>query len=122
MKWRAILRLRCPVCGKGEIFRSYLDTPTRCEECGFYFMRETGYFLPHAAIAYGATVLVALALWPILWLLGVRSDWVILPAMIAGGLAFGFWFNRYAKMLWLILDLTLHPPVREDFEKRGRVQ
>src|SRR5688572_10707000 len=86
MNWRAILQLRCPVCGKGQMFRSYLDTPSRCKECGFYFMRETGYFLPHAAIAYGATVLAAFSIWPILWLLGVRSDWIILVSMVAGGL------------------------------------
>jgi hypothetical protein len=103
------------------MFRSLLDTPTRCQECGFYFMRETGYFLPHAAIAYGATALAAFSVWPVLWfLLGVRSDWILLTAMIGGGLAFGLWFNRYAKMLWLIIDLKLHPPVREDFEQRGR--
>lgn len=120
MMLRNVIRLRCPVCSKGKLFRSYLDTPAKCPECGFYFMRETGYFLPHAPIAYGATVLVAFSIWALLWLLGVRSDALILTSMVAVGLLFGLWFNRYAKMLWLVFDLKMHPPVHEDFEGRGR--
>jgi uncharacterized protein (DUF983 family) len=121
MKLRSILTLRCPVCGKGKLFRHYLDTPDRCPECGFFFMRETGYFLPHAAIAYGATVLAAFTMWPLLWYAaGIRSDGVLLAAMVIAGLLFGLWFNRYAKMIWIVIDLKLHPPTREDFEPRGR--
>jgi hypothetical protein len=40
--------------------------------------------------------------------------------MIAVALGFGIWVIRYAKMLWLAFDLYMHPPVREDFEGRGR--
>ena len=121
MKLRNLIRLRCPVCEKGKLFHGYLDTPQRCPECGFYFMRETGYFLPHAAIAYGCTALVAFATWPLLWYVaGVRSDTIILGSMILAGLGFGLWFNRYAKMIWMVLDLKMHPPVQEDFDTRGR--
>jgi hypothetical protein len=35
-------------------------------------------------------------------------------------IGFGMWSLRYAKMLWLMLDLKIHPPVKEDFERRGR--
>ena len=83
-------------------------------------MRESGYFLPHAAIGYGVTVLAALSVWPLLRLVGVRSDCVILASMIAVGFGFGVWFIRYAKMLWLVIDLKLNPPAREDFQSRGR--
>ena len=84
-------------------------------------MRESGYFLPHVAIGYGATVAVALGVWPLLrYVFGVRSDGIILASMILTALGFGSWFIRYAKMLWLAFDLTMHPPTREDFESRGR--
>ena len=84
-------------------------------------MRETGYFLPHVAIGYGATVAAALGVWPLLrYVVGIRSDWIILAAMVATGLGFGLWFVRYAKMLWLAIDLKLNPPTREDFQSRGR--
>jgi uncharacterized protein (DUF983 family) len=121
MRLSTILRLRCPVCENATIFNGYFDTPTRCSFCGYFFMRESGYFLPHVAIGYGATVIVALSVWPLLqYVFGVKSDAVILTAMIVTGILFGVWFLRYAKMLWLALDLTLHPPANEDFQSRGR--
>ena len=84
-------------------------------------MRESGYFLPHAAIGYGVTVLAALSVWPLLrYVVGVQSDWIILSAMVAIGVGFGVWFIRYAKMLWLVIDVKLNPPTREDFQSRGR--
>ena len=116
-----LLKLLCPVCGKGKIFRGYLDTPDKCPHCGFYFMRETGYFLPHAPISYLAFVAAAVFAWAVLsYGLRVESGAVMLTTMIALGLAFSVWSNRYAKMIWLAIDLTLHPPTREDFEPRGR--
>ena len=113
--------LSCPVCGKGKLFRGYLDTPERCPECGFYFMRETGYFLPHAPISYLIVVGAAVKLWFVLrYVIGVQSDWVMLLSITVLPVLFGVWSNRYAKMLWLAIDLWLHPPGREDFESRGR--
>jgi len=121
MKLSTILSLRCPVCEKGKIFHSYFDTPERCPSCGFYFMRENGYFLPHVAIGYSLIVTVTLSIWPLLkYGLGITSDAILLTTMILTGLVFGLWSIRYAKMLWLALDLTIHPSVLEDFQARGR--
>lgn len=84
-------------------------------------MRESGYYLPHFPIAYLATAGTALGTWPLLkYVVGVKSDSVILTVMILVGLVFGTWFIRYAKMIWLNIDLTIHPPNREDFEQRDR--
>jgi len=84
-------------------------------------MRESGYFLPHVAIGYGFTVLVALGAWPVLYyLLGVRNAALTLGVMITVALVFGIWFIRYSKVLWLALDLTIHPPHSDDFQSRGR--
>lgn len=84
-------------------------------------MRETGYFLPHVAIGYGFTVLVALAIWPFLYyVVGLRSPALTLGIMLSVAVLFGIWFIRYAKALWLALDLTLNPPTGDDFESRGR--
>jgi uncharacterized protein (DUF983 family) len=121
MRLASILRLRCPVCGKGRIFNGYFDTPERCPHCAYFFMRENGYFLPHVPIGYFATVLAALGSWPVLYFLaGVRSTAITLTVMVGVALVFGIWFLRYAKMIWLVVDLYLHPPVKEDFEERGR--
>lgn len=121
MKLGNILTLRCPVCGKGKIFHGYLDTPERCPECGFYFMRETGYFLPHAPISYLLIVGAAAFMWALLrFVFKVESDAIVLSSIVAFGVAIGFWTNRHSKMMWLLFDLWLHPPTHEDFESRGR--
>jgi len=118
---RGLFKLCCPVCGKGKIFHGYLDTPERCPECGYYFMRETGYFLPHAPINYLGIVLAALVTWLVLhFILAVESDWIVLTSIVVVPALFAVWSNRYAKMIWLIIDLWLHPPTSEDFEPRGR--
>jgi uncharacterized protein (DUF983 family) len=35
--WAAGLRLRCPQCGEGEVFQSYLKLRERCRACGADF-------------------------------------------------------------------------------------
>lgn len=35
--WAAGLRLRCPQCGEGEVFQSYLKFRDRCRACGADF-------------------------------------------------------------------------------------
>lgn len=35
--WAAGLRLRCPECGEGEVFQSYLKFRDRCRACGADF-------------------------------------------------------------------------------------
>ena len=90
MKLENLLGLRCPVCGKGKIFHGYLDTPVSCPECGFYFMRETGYFLPHAPISYLLIVLAAVLVWAVLRLaFRVESDTMVLSSMVVFAVAFG---------------------------------
>ena len=118
----ALLRLRCPICGNGKLFQGYFDSPDRCPSCGYFFMRESGYYLPHYAIAYPFTAGAALLTWPLLKFVGVKSDNVILSGMIIVGGLFGLWSIRYAKMIWLVIDLAIHPPSLEDFEQRDRNQ
>jgi hypothetical protein len=121
MRLSAFLHLQCPVCENARIFHGYFDTPERCPACGFFFMRESGYFLPHVAIGYPILVTVALSTWPFMkYVLHIQSDTVVLSTMVAVGVLFGMWFVRYAKMLWLAFDLWMHPSAMEDFQARGR--
>ena len=84
-------------------------------------MRETGYFLPHAAIVYLSIVGAAAVVWFVLrYVMRITSDGLVLASIIVIPVLFGLWSNRYAKMIWMGIDLWLHPPTREDFEQRGR--
>jgi hypothetical protein len=44
----------------------------------------------------------------------------VFVAVIGVSVVFPIWFFRYARALWMCLDLYLNPPVNEDFESRGR--
>lgn len=41
----ALLRQRCPVCLRGQVFTSLFGMYTHCPACGVKYERETGYFL-----------------------------------------------------------------------------
>ena len=84
-------------------------------------MRETGYFLPHVPISYLSIVFVAFLTWLVLhFVVGLESDFFLLGLIVVVAAAFSVWSNRYMKMVWLLIDLWLHPPTREDYESRGR--
>ena len=117
----ALARLKCPVCREGELFRGYFDNPDQCSTCGYFFMRESGYFLPHVPIGYAFTVLASIGSWPLLrFVVGIKDAAITLTVMVAVAILFGIWFIRYSKVFCLALDLTLRPPTSEDFEERGR--
>ena len=52
------LRLRCPICGRGKLFRWWLLMHERCPNCGVKFEREPGFFLGSIYINYGLTALI----------------------------------------------------------------
>lgn len=116
-----VLTLRCPVCLEGRVFRGWFEAERRCGACGFFFSRESGYFLGSVYLGYGAALALMLALWFLLSrVLGMGWDPRVLAILLATVLVFPVWFFRYARMLWMTLDLWLNPPVAEDFEPRGR--
>ena len=72
-------------------------------------------------LGYGVTLAGAGILWVVLSLiLGLGGDTRVLIIIVVFVLSFPVWFFRYSRMLWMAMDLYLNPPVREDFEPRGR--
>jgi len=56
-------RLRCPHCGKGHLFRSYLKVADHCEVCGEeFFHHRADDFPPYIAIFITGHLLVGLML------------------------------------------------------------
>jgi uncharacterized protein (DUF983 family) len=113
------LRLRCPWCGGGELFRGALAMHERCTACGLKFEREPGYFLGSIYVNYGAAVVVAIGLHLVL---STSLGWsapaelaVILPVVVA----LGFLLFRVARALWLAFDLSFDPPEPHEFAARA---
>jgi uncharacterized protein (DUF983 family) len=65
------LRLRCPLCGTGQLFRTWFKMKPACAHCRLKFEREPGYYLGSIYINYGLTaVLMTLG-----YMLGVVFKW-----------------------------------------------
>lgn len=66
LAWR-IMTEKCPNCGKGAIFaerKRVFELPEmkeRCDDCGYLYHREPGYFLGAMYVSYGLAVLQGLA-------------------------------------------------------------
>lgn len=109
------LRLRCPVCGVGRLFRG-MTMRTQCAHCGFHFEREVGYFTNTAVINY------AVASLPILFIVAPLA--YLRPHAIAFEIALGFLFAialpilcfRHVRSLWLAIDVLVRPPSAVEFD------
>jgi uncharacterized protein (DUF983 family) len=106
--WRS-LRLRCPVCGKGKLFRGFLRMHETCSSCGTRFEREPGFFLGSIYFNYGLTALLVAAGYPILLFSGSVDEQVLLWSAAAFTLVFPILFFRYARSLWLGFDQFMDP-------------
>ena len=82
-----LLRLRCPRCREGRLFRTTFEMNDPCPACGLMLQREPGYFLGAMYFSYFMTTLVLsvvfwggylLLEWPVGWL-AVLSIAVLLP-------------------------------------------
>jgi uncharacterized protein (DUF983 family) len=114
--WRA-MRLRCPNCGGGPIFDSWLRMRRRCPQCrlpmergdqgyqvGSYMFNIVAAELVFAAIFVG----VLLVTWP-------DPPW---DAVLYGGLALmlivPFLFFPFSKTLFLAFDLLFRPATADE--------
>jgi uncharacterized protein (DUF983 family) len=105
--WRG-LRLRCPRCGKGKLFRGVYTMPERCSNCGWVYEREEGYWTGAMAINLVVSELIVAAFvvplaamqTPLLLLFVFGLPWTVLLPLL---------FYRHSKSLWMTLDFIIHP-------------
>jgi uncharacterized protein (DUF983 family) len=112
------MRLRCPVCGRGRLFRG-MTMLARCTHCGFRYEREVGYFTNTVVVNY------AIACLPILLIVAPLA--YVRPHAIALEIGLGFCFAillpllcfRHVRSLWLATDVVVRPPVPVEFDAPG---
>lgn len=99
------LRGRCPLCGDGRIFKTYLDHHERCGVCGLRFEREQGYFTGGMEICTIAAFLV-----PIIACFTV-GRWIHAPDIVWIALSVAVSLRLYqpTRGLWLAIDLLADP-------------
>jgi len=114
--WRA-LRLRCPNCGGGGIFRTPFELRPDCPNCGLEMDRgEDDYFLGTYAVNLVAVELIFAAMFTLVVILTWPDPpWAALQyggaiLMILGAVA----CYPFAKVGWLAIDVMLRPVSRQE--------
>ncbi len=106
--WRAA-RLRCPICGQGKLFCGWFSMPQRCEHCNFRFERSPGYWLGSIFVNYGLTALIVTGAYFALFFTEALPDEWILRVLLAYCVLFPLWFFRYARSVWIAVDVYFDP-------------
>jgi uncharacterized protein (DUF983 family) len=99
--WRAVvwrgLRLRCPVCGKGELFRTYFRMHETCSCCGVGFAREHGQWVGSLdintfVVVFGIMIASAFSPdWPLPVMLTVWCSAAVIVPLITFRFSRGLW-------------------------------
>ena len=107
------LTKRCPRCGAGGIYHTWLRMKERCGACGFKFEREPGFFIGtyfiNFAIAEG--FLFALVLGFIFWKNANPDAGVLVPMVgaVLIGTVVPLVSYPYARSIWSAIDLAMRP-------------
>ena len=102
------LRLRCPRCGDGPLFRGLVQMHDACGHCGLSFRREPGFYLGSIYLNYGATVIVTGLLYAALVLGAGTSNEVALGICLAVAVLLPVLLFRHARSLLLALDSSVN--------------
>ena len=100
---------QCPICGYGNIWKSWFTLEDDCPNCGYVFRREGGYFLGGYVLNLVVAEFITMAV--LIYLLaGTAWEWwvielVVIPMAIGLPLLFFPWSREF----WMVLDLILHP-------------
>lgn len=110
------VRLRCPVCGHGGIFRRWWAQRERCPTCGFRFERIEGHWIGslglNTIVSFGA-LLVALSI----GFAVTYPDPPIVPLLALGvgvALVVPVAFFPWSRTLWGAIDLMMRPLTPDD--------
>jgi uncharacterized protein (DUF983 family) len=114
---RALL-LRCPNCGKGLLFQSWIRLRPGCTACGLCYDRgEHDHFLGAYLINFIIAELLVVAVFVgLLFLTWPEVPWTGLTwGLVILGVAAPFATYPYSRAVWLALDLQFQPERPGDF-------
>jgi len=98
------LRLRCPRCGEGPLFRRMYAMHATCSHCGLKYEPTPGYYLGSSYINYGLTTISLTILYIALHFgAGLTNQELTVP-LLAYCVLFPLLTFRHARALWLAFD------------------
>jgi uncharacterized protein (DUF983 family) len=103
-----VLRLACPACGRGRIFRRFFLRAERCAGCSRAFEREEGYWVGgsevHMFVSFGLSVALSV---PFLVLL--EPSPALYAGVLGGHVLVSVAIFRYSRAIFLAVDFYLDP-------------
>jgi uncharacterized protein (DUF983 family) len=109
------LKLKCPACGEGALYKSVFKMHERCPSCGLVYGREQGYFVGAIYINVMATEALILLVYLVSIFTASISDSVLFPLLIVMAVALPLIFFRFSRGLWMSIDHIVSP--RHDHRK-----
>jgi len=94
------LRLRCPVCGVGRLFRSFFGMREACLHCGVSYAREAGFWLGSMDINLTVSLLVILGSLVFLPEIELRRELALLGA---AAIVLPAALFRFVRGFWMAL-------------------
>src|SRR5881227_2268837 len=101
----ALLRLRCPRCHQGRMFRGPVTMNDPCPVCGLIFQREEGYFLGAMYVSYCLSAALLTASY--FALAALLPTWNSIPLALLAlvpYLPFTPAVFRYSRVIWVHID------------------
>jgi uncharacterized protein (DUF983 family) len=111
----AMLRLRCPRCLTGRVYRGLMTMNERCPVCDYMFERESGYFTGAMYASYLLALPIVFGIFLILWafstktLLAVEIMVLVTAVLYLPLVPIVF---RYSRVLWMYFDWRYGPDRR----------
>jgi len=107
---RGLLR-RCPLCGSGDLFKTFFLVKERCPRCNFPIHREEGHWIGaigmNTVASFGLLLITLVVVFALTW--EDRSGLaVFLPAFAVAGLTPIIFFGP-SQTLWSAIDLWMRP-------------
>ncbi|MHC4954152.1 MAG: DUF983 domain-containing protein [Planctomycetota bacterium] len=115
---RRVLRLRCPRCGCGALFRSFFVRAEKCRQCEWVYEREQGFWVGGAEVhmfaSYGVSVVLFM---PLLFVFGPTP--AVQAGVVAGHVVCSLLLFRFSRAAFIGLDYFLDPGAPESDDDGG---
>ncbi len=109
MRLKAILKLKCPHCLEGDVFRKPFSMYPFCPNCSIEYEREQGYFMMAVFVGYIMGFFIVMPVLGLMYLT-VRPPMMtyLIGSVVTLLLTIPLIFH-YARVVWMHLDELLDP-------------
>jgi len=113
--WDTGIRLRCPVCEQGQLFKDWFNMNKTCAHCAVRFERYEGAVVGGMSISIVITALIFMVGYMASEILTDWPLWLHLAIWISFSLFFPIFFYRYSRAWWVVF-LHLIGGIHWDYE------